>query len=60
MFDMTDSEESLIWITSRTSLANGDFFVSSKMSFDQILARCQQSSSVKERAAAMGVRVEWR
>jgi hypothetical protein len=54
MFAIVDSEESLIWTTSRWSRVNGGFWVWPKMSFDYWRARCQKRSSVKARAVAMG------
>src|SRR6478609_1056709 len=47
MFDMTDSDESLICSTSRRSRANLSVSVCRKIAFDHLRARCQMSRSVK-------------
>src|SRR5438067_11807442 len=47
MFDITDSDESLIWTTSRRSALNAACRVCWKMAFDHARARCQIRRSVK-------------
>jgi hypothetical protein len=50
---MTDSLESLIWRTRRSSPAKGWVWMRWKMSRDQARARCQNWRSVKMRAAGI-------